>query len=221
MRRMNFKTKRCIAIILLFLISFLIVLSSVFGVFSYSSENYNTTVVVSSGGAPSQTETYKNNVIVSIISGNVFSELYSTFIGFFNTLGGYDLLPGVSIERLHPLNNIFITKDKMFNVTINVTCLYNDCGDIDVSLFLKGVEGWNVSYEREEGDVVSGIALDSEGNVYVAGVLGDEWFVVKHDSNGNQIWNLTHDSEEGSSALKVAIDSEDNVYVVGRLDGKI
>jgi hypothetical protein len=41
--------------------------------------------------------------------------------------------PSISLERIYPLGNINVTQNEFFNITLNVTCLDNDCGDVNVS----------------------------------------------------------------------------------------
>ena len=43
-------------------------------------------------------------------------------------------LPTLSLSVLYPEGDVEVTKDQFFNVTLNVSCMLEDCGDIDVSL---------------------------------------------------------------------------------------
>lgn len=42
--------------------------------------------------------------------------------------------PTINLDLIYPLTNINATLNQFFNVTLNVTCLGNNCGDINVSL---------------------------------------------------------------------------------------
>ena len=78
----------------------------------------------------------------------------------------------------------------------------------------------------------SGVAVDSSGNVYVAGttfggldgntLMGStDFFVTKYDSSGNKVRTkqLGVSGPQSTSASGVAVDSSGNVYVAGSTNG--
>lgn len=46
--------------------------------------------------------------------------------------------PTIIIERIHPLVNVNVTQNKFFNVTVNITCAGEDCGEINVTSVYDG-----------------------------------------------------------------------------------
>ena len=85
----------------------------------------------------------------------------------------------------------------------------------------SGMQQWNRTWGGSDFDYGDGIAVDSSGNVYLAGstksfaVGSSDMVLVKYDSSGVQQWNRTWGGSSGDSGNAVAVDSLDNVYVVG------
>ncbi|HYW73750.1 MAG TPA: Calx-beta domain-containing protein [Pyrinomonadaceae bacterium] len=77
-------------------------------------------------------------------------------------------------------------------------------------------------------DFLEDIAVDSGGNIYVAGNSGTSWgspvrafsgggdvFVAKLDSSGNLIWNSFVGGSAGDSGGALTLDGSGNIYVTG------
>ena len=89
-----------------------------------------------------------------------------------------------------------------------------------VALSLEWNKTWDIGLPQY-GDYGNGIATDSEGNVYVAGLseLSFDWyaFLIKYDSNGNYLWNKTWQADFTAQAWDITNDTSDNVYVAGNI----
>jgi len=81
---------------------------------------------------------------------------------------------------------------------------------------------WGKSLDLDNGGInlngedCEAIAVDNNGNVYVAGSIfgGDRLLLIKYDSGGNKIWNKSL-LEYKSRAFGIDVDNNGNVYVTG------
>ncbi|HLC51635.1 MAG TPA: SBBP repeat-containing protein [Candidatus Nanoarchaeia archaeon] len=95
---------------------------------------------------------------------------------------------------------------------------------------------WNLTRGYGTADTPEGVAVDSYGNVYVAGTattgldVFTDWWIKKFNSTGSEnlstrggveIWNKTFTGYDAADAddyaRDIGIDSQDNIYVVGYL----
>ena len=93
-----------------------------------------------------------------------------------------------------------------------------------------GEEVWTRQFGSPESDSASGVAVDGEGNVYVAGRTGgvlpdqvsagkEDAFIRKYAPGGTELWTRQFgypDSSDGANS--VAMDVEGNVYIAGYTD---
>ena len=81
-------------------------------------------------------------------------------------------------------------------------------------------------------DEATSVAVDGEGNIYVAGITleslrgqvstGDkDAFLRKYDASGAELWTRQFGSPEADRALGVAVDATGNVYVAGWVFGAL
>ena len=105
-------------------------------------------------------------------------------------------------------------------------------GAYDFFLVKYNATGDNV-WTRQMGspntEVVSGVAVDNAGNIYVAGYTGGtlpgsptthrgggfDLFLVKYNSAGENVWTRQMGSTKSDTASGVAVDSGGNIYVAG------
>jgi len=90
----------------------------------------------------------------------------------------------------------------------------------------SGTKQWTKQLGSSGRDSANAIAIDSSGNLYVAGMTfgGLDWntsagandlFVVKYNSSGTKQWTKQLGSASSDYANGVATDSSGNVYVTG------
>jgi len=99
-------------------------------------------------------------------------------------------------------------------------------GSLDDGRVMKfdssGVKQWEVVYSSSYADRANAIALDSSGNVFVAGMsrnTSSDFNVRKFNNSGTQQWNqgLTSSGTNTDVAYGIGIDSSDNVYASGTI----
>jgi len=79
-----------------------------------------------------------------------------------------------------------------------------------------GNEVWVKSYDTGTWDYGRDVALDSLGNIYVAGNSGNRYSIVKYSESGDILWTRIYDNPSSSDyGQAVAIDESDNIYVAG------
>jgi len=93
----------------------------------------------------------------------------------------------------------------------------------------SGKRQWTKLLGTWRKDFANAVAIDSSGNIYVAGVTErdledeprkdfagkDDLFVVKYDSKGKKHWTKQLGTKRNDRATGVATDSSGNIYVTG------
>jgi Beta-propeller repeat len=93
------------------------------------------------------------------------------------------------------------------------------------------IDGSRKTISSGGNDVVYGITVDDEGNIYLAGATDgvlaeanqgsiDAW-VAKYNSNGEPIWIRQLGSEGREEAKGIAVDGDGNVYITGYTSGTL
>ena len=93
-----------------------------------------------------------------------------------------------------------------------------------------GAEVWTHQFGTASFDRADGVAVDREGNVYVAGsTAGDlpghetrgsvDAFLRKYSPAGDELWTGQFGTSEWDQASALAVDQEGNAYVTGNTDG--
>ncbi|MGB5912735.1 MAG: SBBP repeat-containing protein, partial [Promethearchaeia archaeon] len=97
-------------------------------------------------------------------------------------------------------------------------------GDINMVLVkydLNGVQQWNRTWGGGNPDYAEGVAVDSSGNVYLAGATesfgaGDyDMVLIKYDANGLELWHYTWGGTDYDDGHGVAVNSSNIVYLAG------
>jgi hypothetical protein len=84
--------------------------------------------------------------------------------------------------------------------------------------------GWEARYNGpgNDSDAAFDIAVDNNGDVYVAGRSEDDYITVKYDSSGSQVWEVRYNGpgNDVDRATALAVDDSGNVYVTGYSKGQ-
>lgn len=87
----------------------------------------------------------------------------------------------------------------------------------------QGIELWVQRYNgpANSDDTPNSIAVDLNGNVYVAGGsrgtgTGYDYAVLKYSTTGNQLWIARYSTTVDDVAYSVAVDNSENVFVTGK-----
>ena len=148
--------------------------------------------------------------------------LWHTFLGGSSSENGF----GIGVDGL---GNVYVTGTS--NVTWG-TPVNAHAGGQDAfaaKLDSNGVRLWNTFIGSTGTDNGRAIAVDSLGNVYVAGNSPVTWgtpvnafnvgtidaFATKLDSNGARLWNTFMGGSGSDQSFGIAVDSLGNVYVAG------
>jgi len=93
-----------------------------------------------------------------------------------------------------------------------------------------GKELWTHQFGTVDDDAAYAIAVDGEGNVYMAGSTegtlpgqtnagGEDAFVVKYDAGGKQLWIRQFGTESLDVAYSLAVNRGGNVWISGHTQG--
>lgn len=112
-----------------------------------------------------------------------------------------------------------------------------DCSNLiddDCNKSACGAPLWSILFGGAMVDQPSGVAVDSAGNIYVAGTFSDtmtigaevlvsaggtDGFLVKFDAAGVVQWAQAFGDAANQAVLALAVDPSDNVYVGGHFSG--
>ncbi|MCK5490638.1 MAG: SBBP repeat-containing protein [Candidatus Pacebacteria bacterium] len=129
-----------------------------------------------------------------------------------NNNGGLSSARGIALDSF---GNIYITGGEHVPVSFDSnirTIKYDNNGNLI----------WTKIYDSGFWDGASGIVVDTNDNVYVAGysknVANDSDFrIIKYDSNGNELWNVIYDGGTNNNevGVDIALDSASNPIVTG------
>ncbi|MFX1498040.1 MAG: SBBP repeat-containing protein [Promethearchaeota archaeon] len=164
-------------------------------------------------------------------SGNVFCVGYTASFG----AGSFDLIlvkyNGMGVQQWNRtwggVNSDYcdaVAVDSSGNVYCGGSTHSFGAGSTDILLVKydgNGVQQWNRTWGGVDDDRSYGVAVDSSGNVYCAGVTSSfgaessDIVVIKYDGNGVKQWNRTWGGADADYGNGVAVDSLGNVYCGG------
>jgi len=131
-------------------------------------------------------------------------------------------------------NSGFVTIGNFNSISMSIggTNLFNS-GETDAFVAKynpNGTLAWAKKIGGQQVDEVSQVAVDDNGNIYVAGQVRDKFtnttlhaFLLKMDGTGNQIWEQKG-TIQGFGFLQttaLALDNEQDIYFSGSLNGTL
>ncbi len=122
-----------------------------------------------------------------------------------------------------------IAVDSSGNVYVTGYTLSQGAGSSDALITKYNTSGtiqWQRSLGGSDFDYGYGIAVDSSGNVYVAGITlsqgagGSDALITKYDTSGTIQWQRSLGGAGSETGYGIAVDSSGNVYIVGRTNSQ-
>jgi hypothetical protein len=94
--------------------------------------------------------------------------------------------PQISIELLHPTENINVVKSQFFNFTLNISCANADCGNIDISLDPECSQYDSYNEDIRDGLYTVSGTCDGVNSYQSAG----PYYLFRYDSVnfGSKVW---------------------------------
>lgn len=157
--------------------------------------------------------------------------------GFLSTFGGSGNVTDVAGVAIDSSDNIYITGTSEGTNIFGKNVTSGTTRDIFVAkLNSSGVVQWVYTAGGTGADRGRKIALDSSGNIYVAGYYENtvdfgggnitsngSWdaFLLKLNSSGTFQWVKSYGASNNDLGRDVAIDSNDNIYLTGNFRGTV
>src|SRR3989338_313234 len=153
MRNDGFKFYLIVSVFLLLLLSFSIVSADM------NSTNYNIkSSATSNTGGNSSSSNFISRFIMGIISGNIISETYKNFVGFFHSTVTDIVFPVINFTNPTPANGSTLSGNSVFvNVSASDDSYISSFIDFDNSL----VSWWRMDDLNSSGGVVDYMGRDN------------------------------------------------------------
>ncbi|MBW4658040.1 MAG: SBBP repeat-containing protein [Drouetiella hepatica Uher 2000/2452] len=97
-----------------------------------------------------------------------------------------------------------------------------------------GSELWSKEWSGSGSSSATGVAIDLDGNVYIAGITnatlttdinrpltGGDVFLAKYSASGTKLWDQTIATSAAEYARGIAVDGSGNVYITGETEGTL
>ena len=206
--------------------------SSAAGTYQLATNDYANGVATDSSG-----NVYVTGGTKGGLDGNTSAGNTDLFVVKYNSSGtkqwtkqlgssGLDSANGITIDSS---GNVYVTGVTFGGLDWNTSAGANDL--FVVKYNSSGTKEWTEQLGSASSDYANGVATDSSGNVYVAGVTyggldgnskgNSDLFVVKYNSSGTKQWTKQYGTDRYDEARGVATDSSGNVYVVGGTKGNL
>ncbi len=97
---------------------------------------------------------------------------------------------------------------------------------------ITGDFDWARLIGSSSGEEAYGISIDNQGNIFLTGATmgnlngelnngGQDIFLLKLDSNGNELWTKLFGSDANEIAYGISIDNDSNIFVTGTTEGNL
>lgn len=137
---------------------------------------------------------------------------------------GYDSGQGVTVDAA---GNVYVVgnTNRFGAGRLGPCSLSQKCDNVLLlKLDSRGSLLWQRTWGGGTGDLGSGVALDSNGGVYVTGITSSftsvaDVFLLKVDQSGNSLYAEAWGGKSGGEGLGVAADLSNNSYVTGYVAG--
>jgi hypothetical protein len=149
---------------------------------------------------------------------------WNTFMGSSINDGGYSIAVDIN-------GNIYVTGDSSKTWGSPIHPFSGNSDAFVAKLNCYGVRLWNTFLGSDQTDAGTAIAVDTSGNVYVAGFSFGTWgmplrphsgsydgFVAKLNSNGILQWNTFLGGADGDDCVGITLDTSGNILLTGRSD---
>jgi hypothetical protein len=151
------------------------------------------------------------STIASAMSGLVITKLTSS--------GTSDSGYGIAVDAV---DNSYITGSTTGDLAGTGN---NGSGDIFLAKYdASGNPHWIRQFGSTFYDEALGIAVDSNGNIYITGYINGndaDIFIAKYDASGNQLWIRQFGTIASDVGISIAVDTSGNSYITGYTTGDI
>lgn len=166
---------------------------------------------------------YNNNTYIVGETWSFGAGYYDVFLVKYNSTGNqqWNLTWGYSNKSDYG-NDITLDSNNSIYVVGRVNDIFTGDEDAFIAKFdSDGNQLWNKTWGGIDVDYSYGVAVDKNNNSYLAGSTDSfgagsrDAFLVKFDSDGNQIWNHTWGGTNNDYGWAVAVDINNNIYLTG------